>query len=646
MKKLIYVMTAVSFIMIYSCKSAIAQDKLHLKGDTVAVGEVLVVPSVPDGTLAYKVSYVDSDLLGSSSSNSIASILSSNTPLYIKSYGAGGTATSSFRGMGASHTQVVWEGMRIDNPMTGQTDLSTMLTALIDDITIYNGGTPLGFGNRGPGGTVSVQSKPEWKNNISAAYTQNIGSFSNLMETIDLAVGKTNINYRLRAYLQNAENDYKYFDPLSDDNSVTIRRKGAAYKKRGMLHEINIKDKSTVYGARLWYNFSDRELPGSIAFPLIEGNEFQSDESIRGIVSFHNYRSKGDLEGQVGYTSDWLHYTNKSYAINSQNHVKAFNTRLSGTYRFSESSMLKLGMDYRSTGVNTNNYEDPILRQQAAFELSYSYLVKKRLGLFASVNQALANKEFLRVSPSAGFDLNFFNSGDYHLKGSAGLSNHLPTLNDLHWLPGGNPDLKTEKASNYEITLSYKDRLLKIFTLEGSFTAYSSLIEDMILWVPVSEYVWAPENVARVISNGMEIDQQISYSSGKHGVKLIGSYYYTDVSRKNELTTDDNTVGKQLIYVPAKMASFSMIYQYNKLMLTWRSAYTGERFITDDNSESLPSYWLNSASIQDSYNLKSIILGARFSVNNMFGADYQNVLNYPMPWRSYMLSLSISFGSN
>lgn len=641
MKKSIFILILMHGFLF---SAAIAQENVLFEDDTVSLGEVLIVPSIPEGAKGYKVSYIDNDLLRSAFSNSIADALNFNTPLYIKSYGLGGTATSSFRGMGASHTQIVWEGMRIDNPMTGQSDLSTIMTYLTGDITIYNGGTPMGFGNRGPGGTVAIQSIPEWKDKISIEYRQNIGSFSNLLETIDLSAGKKNINYRLRAYLQNAENNHEYYDPLSDTEEI-LKREGAAYKTRGMLHEINLKNKSTVFGGKLWYNFSDRDLPGSTAYPTTPGNERQTDESIRALVSFHTYKTKTDFEGQVGYISDWMLYTNESFLITSRNQVNAVNARLTGIYNFTENSMLKLGFDYKTTGVNTNNYDDLIQRNKSALELSYSLLVKQRLGLFTSLNQELMNGEFLRLSPSAGFDIRFFNKGDYHLKGSIGLSNHLPTLNDLYWLPGGNADLKTEKASNYEITVSYKDRLLKTLTIDGSITAYRSLIDNMILWVPVSEYVWQPENVASVVSNGVEIDQKISYSSGNQGIKFIGSYYFTDVSRNKGLTVDDNTVGKQLIYVPSNMASFSLIYRYNKLMFTWMTSYTGKRYITDDNSENLPPYWLNSVSLEELFSIKSTILGARFKVNNIFGTDYQSVLNYPMPWRSYMLSLSIKFSS-
>ena len=53
---------------------------------------------------------------------SIADVLTFNSPLFVKQYGRATLSTVSFRGTGPSHTQVTWNGMRINNPMFGMTD--------------------------------------------------------------------------------------------------------------------------------------------------------------------------------------------------------------------------------------------------------------------------------------------------------------------------------------------------------------------------------------------------------------------------------------------------------------------------------------------------------------------------------------------
>ena len=56
--------------------------------------------------------------------HSLAEVLAQNTPIFIKSYGRGAVATASFRGTSPSHTQVLWNGMKLNSPMLGMVDFS------------------------------------------------------------------------------------------------------------------------------------------------------------------------------------------------------------------------------------------------------------------------------------------------------------------------------------------------------------------------------------------------------------------------------------------------------------------------------------------------------------------------------------------
>ena len=54
----------------------------------------------------------------------LASLLSQETHVRIRNYGA--LSSSSIRGAGAAHTQVVWNGLFLNSPMNGLYDLSLM----------------------------------------------------------------------------------------------------------------------------------------------------------------------------------------------------------------------------------------------------------------------------------------------------------------------------------------------------------------------------------------------------------------------------------------------------------------------------------------------------------------------------------------
>ena len=62
---------------------------------------------------------LDSSYLQTYSSASLADALQARTPLYLKSYGASGLSSVSFRGTSASHTAVLWNGLNISIPGVG-----------------------------------------------------------------------------------------------------------------------------------------------------------------------------------------------------------------------------------------------------------------------------------------------------------------------------------------------------------------------------------------------------------------------------------------------------------------------------------------------------------------------------------------------
>ena len=78
---------------------------------------------------------IDTMVLRENVVNSLADILSQSTSVFIKNYGRGTLATASFRGTAPSHTQVLWNGMKINSPMLGQVDFSLIPSYFINDIS-------------------------------------------------------------------------------------------------------------------------------------------------------------------------------------------------------------------------------------------------------------------------------------------------------------------------------------------------------------------------------------------------------------------------------------------------------------------------------------------------------------------------------
>ena len=133
-----------------------------LKDDTIKINEVLVRSTFPEGRAGYRKSVFNIQEKQDFPGLNLSDFLSGNTSLYIKDYGGGGLKSVSFRGLGPAHTSVLWEGIRIDNPMLGQSDFALLPFDFVDNISVYYGGNPSSFGNRGSGGSVELSTSPFW----------------------------------------------------------------------------------------------------------------------------------------------------------------------------------------------------------------------------------------------------------------------------------------------------------------------------------------------------------------------------------------------------------------------------------------------------------------------------------------------------
>ena len=99
---------------------------------STGLSEVVVWGRRPMKEIGVQKTVFDSLALKENIALSMADILTFNSSVFVKSYGRATLSTVAFRGTSPSHTQVTWNGMRINNPMLGMTDFSTIPSFFID----------------------------------------------------------------------------------------------------------------------------------------------------------------------------------------------------------------------------------------------------------------------------------------------------------------------------------------------------------------------------------------------------------------------------------------------------------------------------------------------------------------------------------
>lgn len=125
---------------------------------------------------------------------SLADVLSVHSTVFVKSYGRATQSTAEFRGTSASHTQVLWNGMRINSPMIGTVDFSMIPSYFIDDAALYHGASSIGLIGGGLGGAIELNTKPVQNEGIQAQYIQGIGSFDTYDQFLRLTYGNDHLS--------------------------------------------------------------------------------------------------------------------------------------------------------------------------------------------------------------------------------------------------------------------------------------------------------------------------------------------------------------------------------------------------------------------------------------------------------------------
>ena len=125
------------------------------------IEEAAVVARRPLGEIGQQKTELDSAALKLTVSQSMADVLTFNSSIFVKQYGRGSLSTVSFRGTAASHTQVTWNGMKINSPMLGMTDFSMIPSFFTDKASLLHGSSSLAVASGGLGGAVLLATEPD-----------------------------------------------------------------------------------------------------------------------------------------------------------------------------------------------------------------------------------------------------------------------------------------------------------------------------------------------------------------------------------------------------------------------------------------------------------------------------------------------------
>lgn len=650
-----------------------AQELRH----DVMLDDVLVVSKRRMKDVGVEKTVLDTLALRENVSLSMADILSKNSTLFIKSYGRATEATAEFRGTSPSHTQVTWNGMKINSPMLGTVDFSTIPSYFIDEAVLYHGGSSINITGGGLGGAVEMSTKPIREEGLHGQYVLGVGAFGTYDNFLRLTYHRGRWQSSTRVVFSTSDNDYTYtnydkkVDVRDEAGNITSSYHPREKNKSGYFTDIHaLQEIGYDMGSKgqlnmsIWYTHSKRGLPFlSVDYKDDADflNEHKSDV-LRGVVSWNIHGEAWTASVKGGYIFSKMGYDYYTIRQESKNNIMASESTTNtafGSVALDWSITPKLLLT-ASTSAYYNHVrsEDKSPyhigdnfdrgRVDADANVQVRWRPVQELTIAGVIRDESHGGSFIPPIPALFIDYVLYKPLNLVLKTSVSRNYRYPSMDDLYFQPGGNPDLKPEKGISYDAGVEFSVKASEKLILRGNASIYDSYISDWILWTPNSKGYWEPSNVKKVHSYGLEATLGAQILIGKD-MKLDASANYAWTPSKNQgeqLNDNDHSYGRQLCYVPLYSANCNVHASWRTWRIGCQWQHYSDRYTTTSNEVShitgrLKPYYMTDMSLEKSMRWGSTEWSLKVAINNLLDTEYVTVLSHPMPGRNAELYLTI-----
>ena len=614
---------------------------------------------------------------------SMADVLTFNSAIFVKNYGRATLSTVAFRGTSPSHTQVSWNGMKINNPMLGMTDFSMIPSYFIDDASLLHGTSSVNETGGGLGGAVKLSTRPANANGFGVQYIQGVGSFKTFDEFLRLTYGDSHWQVSTRAVYSSSPNDYKY---RNHDKKVNIydedmniidqyypieRNRSGAYKDFHLLQEVYYNTgRGDRFGLNAWYIDSNREL-AMLTVDHGDNTDFdnrQRENTFRGVVSWDHIGENWKLGTKAGYIYTWMAYDYKrdlgngvmAHMTRSRSRINTIYGQLDGEYFIGDKWLFTTNIalhqhlvESRDKNIVLQDGNRGIVgyikgRPELSGSVSAKWRPNDRVGASIVLREDMYGTEWTPLIPALFVDGLLSKKGNIIAKASISRNYRFPSLNDLYFLPGGNPNLRSESGWTYDSGVSFAVGKQGVYSLSGSATWFESFIKDWIIWLPTTKGFFSPENIKDVHAYGIELKGNLDIALGREWqMGVNGTFSWTPSINEGEPRTPaDRSVGKQLPYVPEYSSTVTGRLSWRRWSFLYKWCYYSERFTMSSNDLSLtgklPPYFMSNISLERTVSLKWADLSLKGAVNNLFNEEYLSVLSRPMPGINFEIFIGIT----
>lgn len=576
---------------------------------------------------------------------SLTELITRYQPVYIKS-DAGGLASFRFRGTSNNHTSVRVRGLELNSQTLGSYNANNAPIFLFDQVELTFGSSSATQGSGSIGGNVRLDLKNTFTNGITGEAKASMGAFGEYMAGVKLFTGNGKFESITRFVYYEKENDFPfentaYYD-FEKQTYARDTQRNARIENLNLLQQFNYKlNEKQVLSSVIWLAKNRHEAQPNMTENRNPNTRYVEDQNIRTWFQYDHKSVFADYYVGAGYVfDDAVDYSNKAQKISTQRLVSEAGLKKEKIWWSSQA-----GIRYLYIVPNVYAYDDQVVEHRTAL---YASFIAQPLPWFkASLNlrQQFVTNFSAPFTPALGLEARLWYS-DMHflsLNGNLQRAYRIPTLNDRFWGQDGyegNMDLEPEDARSLEMGLVYMYSPDNYWIFKLKANAFYMDVDQWIQWTQGASG-WYADNIANVISKGIELNLNLKYSIGKQKVEVGGNYTYNPVKRKSsKLETDE--LNKQLEYSPKYIGNAFVQYSLNKIGVVVDGNYVGRRNYNQAGG-SLDAYSLVNVSAFYKLKISSEQFRLDAQLNNIFSEKYQNQFQYAMPEIGYRIAINYQF---
>ena len=401
--------------------TVMAQSAFADIADTViAIKEVVTKGVKFDGySVGAKLVPIDSFQLSLNQMNSVAELFAQQSLVNVTSYGPGGHAGVKIRGGGADHTTIIWNGLNLKPPMSGEINYSAINAGVFDEIKIQPGGSSTMYGTGAATGVVFLANKLDIKNKgLFSDINVEAGSFDTYGVNAKGGYNAKNFGTRLSLGYQTSSNKYEFIntDKFGDPKET---QEHAGYNTISLVQQnVFWFSPQSKIETDLWYSNHFKQIP-SLTTDSEQGRTEQTDDNIHFALNYSYYGNNWYVKyrgGFLTYKNTFLGYKDEDSTYYSAiNHSWSYINEVETKYRITNKHNLFVGVNSTIDKAHSSSYNDDAIRNQSAIFGRYiASLLRSKLQFNVEGRQAITDGKPIPFVYSAGINLEFING--LHLK--------------------------------------------------------------------------------------------------------------------------------------------------------------------------------------------------------------------------------------